>query len=257
MKVLGAFGIIDMSPVELSDVFRSLNISHTCVARAGLRSISYTIDGLCKEQPAWPIIFDSIRSLSKMEHALAEPPARAIAFITDSRAALTNTNITTTLWPENRRGPFPLCLATWLKKVNKDNEKWTLEMRNPSIMDYVNTAVKPSILNDMQSAFYKISNYTARKEIQKLCIGWLSGTTAWSKVDKALKSNIRYEKVYELIKSPLAASLKDAVRDLKTSGDHADIVAKRTGLASFELLYIVRSSASSDEKDRVIKAQAK
>jgi hypothetical protein len=257
MKILAAFGIIDMSPFELSDVLRDLNLSHTCVWRSGLRCAAYDVDGLCKEQPAWPIIFDSIRSLSKLEHAIPNPPKRSIIFVADARAALSNTNIAADLWPENRRGPFNLCLTTWLRKVHKDNESWKLEMRNPSIMDYVNTAVNPSILNDLQSAFYRISNYAARKEIQKLCISWLSGTTSWSKIDKVLKSNIRYEKVYALMQSPLAAKLKEAVHQLKTGAEPADKVAKQTGFEPFELLYIVRSSASSDEKDKEAKAARK
>jgi hypothetical protein len=257
MKIIGAYGVIDMSPIEMSEQLRALNLSHTYLARAGFRLMQYNIDGLCKEQPVWPIVVDSIRTLSKLDQWLQAPPARAVVFVADARAALTNTNISHALWPENRQGGFQKALKSELKLAHRAGASWQLEITNPSIMDYVNTAVKPSILNDLQSAFYKISNYTARKEIQKLCIGWFAGQVSTARIHKALKSNIRYERIHELMQSPLALALQLAVKELIATGEDAAVIAKRTGFESFELMYLKRSSEGNPEKETKAKGARK
>jgi len=169
-----------------------------------------------------------------------------VVFVTDARAALCQTNISSQLWPENRLlFDIKQDLKHVLKSAHRDDFEWELKIKNPTIMDYVNTAVKPSFLNDLGTLFYKISNYQQRKEIQKLCIGYLASSTPKNKMLSALKANLKFEAILNLMTSDKAQELKDAVAQLKT--DPVDVVANRTGLATFELLYVSKSAANSKD----------
>ncbi len=63
--ILGAFGVIDASPIQVSEALRKLNMSHTFVGGFG-RTTHATVDGLCAEQPVWPVIIDRVRNIPKV-----------------------------------------------------------------------------------------------------------------------------------------------------------------------------------------------
>jgi hypothetical protein len=203
------------------------------------------VDNLSVEQPVWPIVFDSIKALAKVRQVLDWKPKRVVAFVVDARAALSQTNLSVSLWPEhsNNSGNVHLDIKRSLIKAHKEDQKWKLEITNPSIMDYVNTAVKPSLLNDLGTLFYKISNYQQRKDIQKICIGYLAGLVGKVRMVNTLKANLKFGPILQLMISDQAEHLRHAVAELKT--DTVDRVAKRTGFATFELLYVQRSAANN------------
>lgn len=238
--ILGAYGVVDLAPLQVSDILRRLNMSHTFAFRQGVRYNTLSIDGLTKEQPVWPVITDSVRTMERMQ--LEE--GRYVYFVVDSRAALSHTNITRVMWPEEREDrTITEAIKAVLVHSHKRNLHWEYLKKEPSLMDYVNYATKPSFLNNIQTQFYKINPYALRKEVQILCISYLAGYTSYTEMKRKLKSNLKFQALFELVDSTKAKELRAAVE--MTKNKSVEQVAKETGFATFELLYIKNSGAQN------------
>ncbi len=236
--ILGAFGVVDYPPLQVSEALHELNMSHSIAGSTRNQRITY--DGLSIQQPVWPVIVDSIESMMKVR----TKRERLVYFVCDSRAALATTNIYRNLWPENRVGDLRAELKNALI-TSRGLNNWVLTRDDTTITDYVNIATKPSILNDIQSAFYKINPYQLRKEIQLLCIGYLSGHASFTEMKRSLTSNFKLERIYKLMVDDRAKALRQATMML--SNMKVEEAAKLTGFDTFELLYISKSSAKYRE----------
>lgn len=236
--ILTALGVVDYAPMQLSEILRSLKLSHSYVCKTGVRYSEFEFDGISKTQPVWPVIVDRVHIIPKVK--VERSPL--VYLVTDARAALSTTNIDRSLWPENRVQEFSLVLKEKLIAAHKENLSWEFVSKDPSILDYVNVATKPSFLNDLQTEFYRISNYAQRKEIQVACIAYFGGFLSFSKLRTQLKANLKFQELLRLMESPKAKELQAAVAQLRFKT--VDQVAKDTGFETFELSYILKSSQS-------------
>lgn len=251
---LAAFGVVDMAPLEVSDILKSLNLSHSYIFRQGVRYNTLDIDGLCKQQPVWPCVVDNLRTLRRS--VLDHGQENVVFFVTDSRAALSTTNISNMLWPEIREA---LSIESAVKKalMGSPGGHWDLVVQEPTLMDYVNQATKPSQLNDIQAAFYKINPYAVRKEIQLLCISYLGGFTSFKKLKEKLKTSLKFGPLLDIMSSEKTRQLREAVARL--SKETVEEVVKDTGFVAFELNYLSKSAEQNRNKgtDKVEKKTKK
>jgi hypothetical protein len=243
--ILGATGV-DLSPIQLSEALRDLNVSHTVTGYAGFRMVTTHVYGTAKEQPAWPVIVDGVRSINRIPTVLGpqfmEKYPRLIYFVTDARAAIASTNLGHNLWEDYRNDlglTFTKALKDFLWSSVESNKEWKLEVTEPSVLDYVRIASKPSFLNDVQTTIYKITPYALRKEVQSMCISYLAGGTGQHLLKHKLKSSFKLAGLLDLMSSPKAKELREAVGLLKKNT--VDEVVASTGFQSFELLYVTRS----------------
>jgi hypothetical protein len=236
MKILAAYGILDYSPIQVSEFLRRLRMSHT--VEGGIRQ-SYTVDGLCKEQPVWPVIVDKVKAIPKVSC----DRGHSVLFVCDSRAALSTTNLSISLWPDHRSPDTLAAFKTSLVIASKNAEGWDLISKEPSTLDYVNSATKPSLVNKLQTEVYKLTPYSLRKEVQQLMIAYLAGTASYSAMHKKLKSSLKLQRLAELLHLPKAKELREAVLMLGNSS--VEEVAKKTGFETFELLYLSRSNSKT------------
>lgn len=237
--ILKGYGVIDLSPIQVSEALRQLRVSHT-IEGGYMRHMVYTIDGLSKVQPAWPIVVDTLKAVPKVR----TKKERMIYLICDSRAALANTNADKLLWPESREthGGLSSALRLALNSAHVANEEWALVRTDPSIDDFVNASSKPSFLNHVQTAVYKINPYDLRKEVQSLVILYLSGKVSPTKMRAKLKSSFKLEALLLLMTDPQAGKLRAACEEALRKKVTVEEIAKRTGVASFDLLYILNSA---------------
>jgi hypothetical protein len=236
--ILAAYGIPDYSTIQMSECLRDLRLSHT-IEGGFIRHMVCTVDGLCKEQPVWPIVVDRVKAIPK----LRTNKSHTVLFVCDSRAALATTNLDRILWPEQRSTNFGDDLKLALIKARRQTEDWTLVNNEPTTLDYVNSATTPSFVNKCQDAIYKITPYALRKEVQQLLIAYLAGTASYTALNKKLKTSLKLQTLSDLMHTPKAKELRDAVAMLsKTSVEE---VAKKTGFQTFELLYLSRSDAKN------------
>lgn len=235
--ILHGYGVIDLSPIQVSEALRQLRVSHT-IEGSFIRHMTYTIDGLCKEQPAWPVVIERLKMVPKIRTV----KERMIYLICDSRAALANTNASQVLWPAQHADDFMGALRAALNTAHIRNQEWQLVRSDPSIDDFVNAASKPSFLNHVQTAVYKINPYDLRKEVQTLIILYLSGKLPVTKMRAKLRSSFKLETLLQLMNDAQADKLRQACEVVRKQQLNVDDVAKSTGVASFDLLYILNSA---------------
>lgn len=240
-NVLGAFGIVDLSPLEVSTALQALHVSHSYVGVWSQRAQTVEVPGNISEQPAWPIIVDRVAAVKRIQTRRD----RLIYLVVDSRAALSVSNASQAIWPENRpQGhTFQQVLRWVLTAVNKAEPGFAWSRNEPTISDYVNAATRPSFLNHVQTAIYKITPYPLRKESQALCIAYLAGAATQTVLYRKLKSSYKLEQLAAIMMSDKAKELREAVAMLRTMT--VDQVAKQTAFESFELNYIVNSYAKN------------
>lgn len=240
--ILDAFGIPDYSPLYVSDLLRALNMSHT-LEGGFIRHLTCTVDGLCVEQPVWPIVVDRVRAIPKIRSQID----RQVLFVCDSKAALSNTNIKQDLWPSSRGSDVLRTFKDVLARANRSSG-WTIEVDEPTTLDFVKSATKPSYLNLIQTQLYKLTPYTLRKEVQQLVIAYLAGTAPYTAMHRKLKSSLKLQSLSELLHLPKAKELREAV--LMLNSNPVEEVAKKTGFQPFELNYLSKSSAKTSEAKR-------
>lgn len=232
--ILSAFGLVDCSPIQVSEILRSLRMSHSFVGGFG-RTMRLTIDGMSVEQPVWPVVIDRVRAISKVQ----SDKDRFVYFVCDGRAALALSNVSQILWPEHRELSIDDAIKNALIVSNQLTQDWTLSVNEPSIDDYVNLAAKPSFLNGVQGLIYKITPYSKRKETQKSCIAYLAGGLNITVLKRQLKASLKLADILTLMDSDKAKNLREAVAALRSKP--LEIVSKEYGVETFEILYVVKS----------------
>lgn len=232
--ILQAYGIPSASPLQVSNELSALRVSHSIHGIALRTTVDRpTIKHTSHEQPYWVIIVHRVANIRKVQ--INRP---CVLLVCDAYAQLQTCNV----------GVFPFTgLQDSLQQalVNATSHPvqggWKLIQRSPTIDDYVNTATKPSYLNHLQSALYRILPYGLRKEVQALTIGYLAGVTSKSRLIEKLKSSFKLDELRTLLKDPKAGELREAVALFRKNND-LDLTVKETKFESFEILYVVNSS---------------
>jgi hypothetical protein len=243
-NVIGAFGIVDLSPIQVSNMLRALNVSHTYIGVHAKSKRASIVDvcGTAKEQPAWPVVVDRLSSIKR----LRTNRQRLIYLIIDSRAALSISNANQALWPENRGSlRFDQSLRLALMSASKRGEPFALIQTEPSISDYVNAATKPVFLNHVQTAIYKIAPYTLQKEVRSLSVAYLAGAASLTVLKRKLKTSFKLEELSALMLSDRARALRDAVAQSRNTP--VEQVAKTGGFEPFEINYVINSYARNQK----------
>jgi hypothetical protein len=236
-NIINVFGI-HSSPFIVSSSLRNLNVSHTVFS--GETKLIKSVVNLSKEQPAWPIILPSIKTINRYK----DSGEKQILFVCDALAALSHCNVKIIKIDDITNRIKDALIYSIENPLN--DSAWKLIEKEPSVLDYVTHATKPSFLNGLQSAIYKITPYALRKEIQELIIGYLGGTETRSKLSDKLNSNYKLDALKELIKNDKFANLRNAVTAYKKTND-VEETAKLFECETFEILYLARSSANTSE----------
>lgn len=238
-KVVKAWAVSRWTPAQVTEALTSLNVSHTVVgwSKDDHKLKGYHEDGLSIEQPAWPVVTHSIADLPK----LRLDKERQILFVCDSVPALANLNLTPL--PEGR--DIKVVLKRALQIMDDD---WVYKSTEPDIQDFVAMASKPSLLNQILTAVYKINPYSERKIIQNKIVMFLGGKVSISSMRDTLRSNFKYEPIRELLNKPEAVTLRNAVEEARRTGEEIDDLAERLGIEAFDISYILSSIMKQNGK---------
>ncbi|QDH83406.1 hypothetical protein [Achromobacter phage Motura] len=226
--ILKAWGVLSHSPLVLSNALRSLGVSHSVIDTEQKIPVERRYDGLCAVQPAWPVIVDSITKVSKLSIIPDDPK---ILFVFDSRAALLQTNLK------------PLVLNDLMPDVQRalhinGSHEFKLVKREPSLLEFIDMATKPSVLRTLQTAWCKINPYAYRKEVQEAIILYIEGSRSFKATKAVLEKNLRAEAMLPTLKSDECAALIEAVR-LYKAGANLDQICEHFNMESFDITYIV------------------
>jgi hypothetical protein len=234
--ILSAFGLVDASPIQISETLRGLNLSHTFVGGYG-RTMHTTLDGLCTEQPVWPVVIDRVRNV----HKVAVPYERLVYLVCDARAPLSNCNVSQALWPEHRTTDMSSSLINALIKSNEltTGQNWNLLVNEPTMDDYVSSASQPTFMNFLHGAVCKITPYALRKSVNQKSIAYLASSVSLTALRKEFRTSLKLVDVLALMESAAATNLRAAVQSARSIG--VEKAAAEFGCETFEILYILRS----------------
>src|SRR5690606_38027543 len=102
---------------------------------------------------------------------------------------------------------------------NPIDERCRLKVKDKTVDDYVNEATKPTLLNHIQTALYKITPHELKKEVQKMVISYLAGKESKTRLFDKLKSSYKLDTLRELMSDPQVAEYKEAVALFRACND--------------------------------------
>lgn len=245
-KILRVWAITDVSPIDVSLALSKLRISHTryMAASEGIAAAKEDIK-LGFSQPAWPVVMDSVDRVYRYD----VPHSPQVVFICATKSVIAQTNLDV-LDVSHREIALRDALSFALS--NPMDTSWTLVVKDKTTDDYVNEATKPTLLNHIQTALYKISPHELKKEVQKLVIGYLAGKETKTKLFDKLKSSYKLDTLKDLMSDPQIPLYKEAVNKYRATGD-MDAVVAEFGFASFEILYVINSVKKAEDDERKAK----
>ncbi len=236
--ILQAYGFVDATPIQLSEALKDLHMSHSLIGGHG-RVMRLELDDLTPEQPVWPVIVDRVRTIPKIDFD-RDP---MVLFVVDGRASLAVSNISDATLPEKRGSRS---LRDTLVEALLESHKlrgigsWHLIRNEPTLSEFVSQAVKPSLVNLVQGAIYKINPYAVRKEVQRTCIAYLAGAISTPAIRRYLKSSLKFQTLLSIIDSDKGLNLREAVAQVQ-NGRPIDSVCLEFSVESFEILYLINS----------------
>jgi hypothetical protein len=236
--ILNAYGLVDCSPIEASEILKRFQLSHSVVG-GFIRTMAVTIDGLSAAQPAWPVVIDKLKTIPKIKTKRSP----LIYFVCDARTALGQSNVSQMLWPERRTKSLEDSIKDALVHALDAEASWSLTVNEPSLSDYVLIASKPAFLNLIQGSIYRITPYPKRKEVQKLCIQYLAGMVPLAKVKTILKSSLKFNDLLSMMDSDKALNLREAIK--ATNSKPVEQVCKEFGVEQFEIMYVIKSASQN------------
>lgn len=234
--VVSAFGVPNFSPFDVSAALTDLGVGHAVAWREG-PNLRLQENGDSEGQTALPIVVDSVKLFKRLDLR-----GRYVVYVVDAMSALQLSNITEIVQTTPLEKSIRQTLVASKPKAKKE-PAWILQVKEPSLMDYVNTAVKPSQLNDFQTLVNKIHPYPLRKEVQGMFIGYLASTIKVKDLRHKLDSSYKLTPLLDLMKAPRTKELREAVAKVKAGAD-LEKMCIETGFESFEIMYIIKASAA-------------
>ena len=232
MSIIKAWGVLEHTPLMLSFVLKSLNVSHSVMACTGPNCKYREIYGTANEQPAWPVVMQSISELNRVEQHV--PYDRIIAFVFDSRAQIMNSNLT--VWSP--------CIDMYNELqtilLQEDPVPFELKLNELSAMDYVKIASKPSVLSEIQTLWCKVNPYSLRKTIQEFVIRYLCSDIGETSMRRELNHSVHGADIYRLVTGG-GGQLKQAVAAVRTGAADVDEAAAKFNIDPFDIRFLLNS----------------
>lgn len=214
-----------LSNLQVSHSFRVTNLTDPTVVNRG------------KPQPMWVHVTPNI----------ADVQEGSVNFISAAYAVIGMSNIPT--FPDPDQYNLELALKVMLESRRPPTK---ISVNEPRALDYVAMVSKPSLLNEIQTLIYKIQPYSLRKETQAMVLRFFQGKISRNAIVYFLRKSF---KTAELI-SPIerGSTLREAVAASKV--ESVEAVAKRTGISTFDLIYLGKERVAKVVESRVGKKAA-
>lgn len=250
--IINAIGVWDISPKDVSDNLRAMNVSHTVFYKNRTPSPDkgrYNIVevSLGQEQSVWPIVINGLRSYSLVKTLHKE--YQRLILVCDSKPALKTTNLH--LLDEVHTGKRARTrIKQFLSKSIETPSKEPFELvRTPEdIQALVDSTSKPSVLADIQTLIYKIHPYADQKVVRLATIMYITGKLSNARMRSILSRNLKSLPVIDLLESPKCTNLIDAVKQY-SEGSPLDEVTTMYDIESFDVTYVVSSASKMNVRD--------
>lgn len=172
-----------------------------------------------------------------------------LMIICDSHPALQKTNTSKLLYPGIKLKQA-IAKAIAECKDKKQNKKHVqLQVDALKLKEVLKVATTYSFLNGIQTALYKITPYSLRKNTQIAIISYFYGDLPYTRLITHLESSNKLKTLLELCKDKQAKALREACIEARQNPEKVEKIAKASGFASFEIVYIIKSHRKAIEDD--------
>ena len=225
--MLSIYGIYHKSPREVARELMRHNISFTIYGKEydQIKKIKKN------DQPFDIILIDGLDRAKKIS-------SNGMMIVCDSKTALARTNCDRTLYPGFK---LNVALEKAIEQTKDKKRQITLRIKDWTLKEILKTATTYSFLNGIQTALYKITPYSLRKESQKAIIAYFYGAIDKNKLNILLESSKKLATLHELCNCEEADRLRLACMESIKDRLHTVEICKKYGFEEFEVVYIIKS----------------
>lgn len=229
----GIYGIYHKSLHEICQTLSQLNLNYSIF---GEKFNQYK-QVKNKEKQSFAIYIVESLDRAKKLHALDS----GLMIILDSIPALKKANVSKLLYPGLKLKQAIKKAIFECKERKKNNKLLSLKVEPLRLGEVLKVATTYSFLNGIQTALYKITPYDLRKNTQIKVISYFYGDLAYRDLMQHLESSSKLDRLKTLCKDKQAKALREACLEVRNNPDKVNKIAKASGFASFELVYIIKS----------------
>lgn len=241
----GIYGIYHKSVYEICQTLSQMNKNYEIY---GKKFNEYKQVLTKSNRQAFPIyVIDSLKRAKKLisRNSLSS----GLMIICDSHPALQKSNTSKLLYP-GLKLKQAISKAISECRERKQNKKHIyLQVDALKLKEVLKVATTYSFLNGIQTALYKITPYSLRKNTQIAIISYFYGDLPYAKLITHLESSNKLKTLLELCKDKQAKALREACIEARQNPGKIEKIAKASGFASFEIVYIIKSHRKSLEED--------
>lgn len=229
----GIYGIYHKSLYEVCQTLSQINRSYDIY---GEKFNEYKHIKSSKKQSI-PIY--AVQSLKRAQKLSKLKPGLMI--ICDSYPALKKSNVSKLLYPGFKLKQAIYKAINECKERKRLDKKIALKVEPLRLKEVLKTATTYSFLNGIQTALYKITPYSLRKQSQIAIISYFYGDLPYNKLILHLESSAKLKTLLDLCKDKQAKALREACIEARHNPNKLEKIAKASGFASFEIVYIIKS----------------
>lgn len=229
----GIYGIYHKSLYEICQTLSQLKVNYYIYGEKFNQYKQVKV----KEKQSFNVYL--VESLSRAKKIYELEPGLMI--VLDSISALKKSNVSKLLFPGLKLKQAIKKAIAECKERKKQSKEVELKVEPLRLGEVLKVATSYSFLNGIQTALYKITPYSLRKETQTKIISYFYGDTSYTELMLHLDSSAKLDKLASLCKDKQAKALREACLEARSNPEKIDRIAKASGFASFELMYIIKS----------------
>jgi hypothetical protein len=239
--MIKAYGISDATAHAVSEILDELGVAHSIVG--GKPTRTFQIIDEVYESDISVYVISGMRNI----HKIAPHSKHQIYFVCGAQTALEESNLSDALSPQKRAGSLKESI---LAELNSPFETdWLLKIHQPRLLDFVQIAVKPMFVNQLQKLVQSITPYAKSKEARSICVSYLCGELSREEMLIHLTGSLKFSAIADLMRSEKAAQLRAAIGEYKLNSKPLDRICEQYGFESFEILYPVNSRSAEEVDD--------
>lgn len=227
-----AWGMTDASPQDLKLYFNALRVNYSYLYRE--ESGGYKRKQVLnrKEQQRFPVIVEGVQVMARL--SAMERHDNLVVFCFLSKAELLNSNLTPLAIGVNE----PLSVVKYALKVS-DEKPFVFKFREPTILEIVATVNTPSVLQSLQTLYYKIPDSEVRNRISNTVLDYIRGKATRKKTMQVLSTTLLQEEIVKILKTDEALRLRQSVQEFLKGAD-LDETAKKYKVDTFDINFITQ-----------------
>lgn len=239
--MIKAYGISDATAHAVSEILDDLGVAHSIVG--GKPTRTFQILDEVYESGISVYVISGMRNI----HKIAPHSTHQIYFVCCAQTALEESNLSDALSPNKRVGSLKESILAELKSPFETD--WLLKINQPRLLDFVQIAVKPMFVNQLQKLVQSITPYAKSKEARSICVSYLCGEVSREEMLIHLTGSLKFSAIADLMRSEKAAQLRAAIGEYKSNSKPLDRICEQYGFESFEILYPVNSRSAEEVDD--------